>query len=115
MSEPCSGGNLIFVELAGRIIPAIVTSNAIVASIMCLQVFEILKKKVPRQVDLSKFPTGGGRLIAPFFPCCTSCAQCGPKYFTVKGNTKTSTIGDLVDLVVAQFKIEAPILVTNTT
>ncbi|KAJ3284951.1 E1 ubiquitin-activating protein uba2 [Rhizoclosmatium sp. JEL0117] len=92
-------------EMAGNIIPAISTTNAIIAGLMVLQAFKILNN----QYDDCKntFLVHGGQrtqLICGEVPPAPAkeCGTCQAGYFTLTVDTAQFTLSDLVDSVLTK-------------
>jgi ubiquitin-like 1-activating enzyme E1 B len=88
--------------MAGNIIPAIATANAMTASLCVLQSFHVLRKSLPsaRMIYLStsnpKSATASGRLFAPNPKCPTCSVAMGQLYI----DKERATMNDLVEDVI---------------
>lgn len=86
-------------EMAGNIIPAIATANAVIAAIVCLQAVKILKNNIKKtkEVSLRVQPASHYILAASTFaernPTCVVCAE--KPTVTIMLDTKKFTLKDL--------------------
>ncbi|KAJ3113534.1 E1 ubiquitin-activating protein uba2 [Physocladia obscura] len=92
-------------EMAGNIIPAISTTNAIIAGLMVLQAFKILSKN-EEECKNTYLVHGGQRTQiicgeAPPKPSKT-CGTCQAGYFTIHIDTHKFTLGQFVNKVLKQ-------------
>eukprot|EP00842_Homolaphlyctis_polyrhiza_P000252 jgi/Hompol1/1227/HPOL_002673-RA len=90
-------------QMAGNIIPAIATTNAIVAGLIVMLAFKVLSGDYKSCTD-TFVQYGGGRAHilsneAPAEPN-PQCSVCTVGYFTLRINTRTAKLSDLIDLVV---------------
>jgi len=89
-------------EMAGNIIPAIATTNAIIAGLIVMQAFHILAGKF-KDCSTTYLVHGGRRakllVKEPLAPPNKSCYVCQNKNLTVKINTKTASLRFLVETV----------------
>lgn len=95
--------NKIGIEMAGNIIPAIATTNAIVAGMIVMLAFKVLSDQLG-QCKYTYLSWGGGRTHllmntslekpSPF------CSVCSNTYLVLKMNTQTKTLGFLLDKVI---------------
>jgi len=86
------------IEMAGNIIPAIATTNAITAGVCVLQAFKVLRQDLSsaRIVFLSRSPNqvfATERLRSPN----PSCDICGVARATIEVDLSRATLGDLVE------------------
>ncbi|KAH7323317.1 hypothetical protein B0J17DRAFT_682908 [Rhizoctonia solani] len=97
-------------EMAGNIIPAIATTNAIIAGLIVIQALNVLKSLLPNASDKTggalansspknvliqtkpRAPLGVQNLCTPN----PHCAVCRPVYVTVSCDTAKATLGDIV-------------------
>eukprot|EP01028_Stygiella_incarcerata_P011753 TRINITY_DN681_c0_g1_i1.p1 TRINITY_DN681_c0_g1~~TRINITY_DN681_c0_g1_i1.p1 ORF type:complete len:452 (-),score=142.36 TRINITY_DN681_c0_g1_i1:23-1378(-) len=95
--------------IAGRIVPAIATTNAIIASLIVLEAWKILRGRSSdcRYVICSRGPNRWKRKSVlllpsrgrPRNPCCPVCAQ---PYWFLSINAKETSFGDFVDKVLKE-------------
>ena len=89
-------------QMAGNIIPAIATTNAIVAGLCVLQSFKVLKGEYNKSKEVFLTPFASARLLAPDRsrepnPDCPVCSV----YFTsIVADLSRATLKDLVDEIV---------------
>ncbi|CAE6458741.1 unnamed protein product [Rhizoctonia solani] len=95
-------------EMAGNIIPAIATTNAIIAGLIVIQALNVLKSLLPTTPTNSALAHSSPKNVLiqtkPRAPLgvqnlCTPnphCAVCRPVYVTVLCDTSLTTLGDLV-------------------
>lgn len=101
-------------SMAGNIIPAIATTNAMVAGIMVLQAMSILQGEFSRcrNVYVSRVPNPNKKLIAPIqldppLPTCYVCAE--KPEVTVQMNIESFTLNDLKEKILkSHFGMLAP-------
>jgi ubiquitin-like 1-activating enzyme E1 B len=89
--------------MAGNIIPAIATTNAMTASLCVLQAYKVLRE----QLDKAKMvflTRGTERVISsePLRPPNPHCATCGVCYAMLAVDTKRAKLSDLVDYVLKE-------------
>jgi ubiquitin-like 1-activating enzyme E1 B len=101
-------------EKAGSIIPAIATTNAIIAGLIVLKAFRVLAGKLDqcRNTWLKKQPTRGmlfvGSTLDPPNP---KCYVCGDHFVRVKINTETTALKFfLEEIVMKEWELRSPIL-----
>lgn len=94
--------------MAGNIIPAIATTNAVIAGLIVLQAVQVLKA-----ISSSSKPSGGRNVFLqagrPAVPLASShaappnprCAVCRETYLHVKCDTSRLTLGELVEAVLS--------------
>ncbi|KAJ3079635.1 E1 ubiquitin-activating protein uba2 [Quaeritorhiza haematococci] len=91
-------------EMAGNIIPAIATTNAIVAGLIVLQAFKILNNKFLdcKNTYLTPYGSGNNKLLHPSnLPTPNDqCDVCRNTYIRLVVDTKRVTLGQLVEEVV---------------
>jgi ubiquitin-like 1-activating enzyme E1 B len=90
-------------EMAGNIIPAIATTNAMTASLCVLQAFKVMRE----QLDKAKMvflTRGTERVISSesLRPPNPNCATCGVAYSTLHVDTKRAKLSDLVENVLKE-------------
>ncbi|KAL2911357.1 E1 ubiquitin-activating protein uba2 [Polyrhizophydium stewartii] len=91
-------------QMAGNIIPAIATTNAIVAGMIMMLAFKVLAGAIG--ACKNTFVQYGGErthLLSsePFAPPSADCSVCSVGSFVLRINTATATLRDVVDKVVA--------------
>lgn len=86
-------------QIAGNIIPAIATTNAIVAGLCVLQSFKILNDDFSSTKDIFLSPFGTDRLLASdrLPKPNLECVVCGVAYNRVLVDIRTATLNDLVE------------------
>ncbi|KAK4083472.1 uncharacterized protein Triagg1_1134 [Trichoderma aggressivum f. europaeum] len=93
-------------QMAGNIIPAIATTNAIVAGLCVLQSFKVLKGEYGQAKEVFLTPFANARLLAPDKnrEPNPDCPVCGVYYTSVIADLSRATLGDIVEeLVKEQF------------
>ncbi|KAL7941661.1 hypothetical protein V8C42DRAFT_174207 [Trichoderma barbatum] len=93
-------------QMAGNIIPAIATTNAIVAGLCVLQSFKVLKGEYGQAKEVFLTPFANARLLAPDRnrEPNRDCPVCGVYYTSVIADLSRATLEDIVEgLVKAQF------------
>lgn len=93
-------------QMAGNIIPAIATTNAIVAGLCVLQSFKVLKGEYGQAKEVFLTPFANARLLAPDKnrEPNPNCPVCGVYYTSVIADLSRATLGDIVEeLVKDQF------------
>lgn len=85
--------------MAGNIIPAIATTNAIIAGGIVLQALQVLRRSPPRSVFIQ------AQKPSVLLNACTvslpnpRCSVCRETYVHVQTDTSSTTLGDLLDAV----------------
>lgn len=89
-------------QMAGNIIPAIATTNAIVAGLCVLQSFKVLKGEYAKSKEVFLTPFAPARLLAPdrSREPNPDCPVCGVYFTSVAADLSRATLKDLVDDVV---------------
>ncbi|KAH6606710.1 hypothetical protein Trco_005863 [Trichoderma cornu-damae] len=93
-------------QMAGNIIPAIATTNAIVAGLCVLQSFKVLKGEYVQAKEVFLTPFANARLLAPDRnrEPNRDCPVCGVYYTSVIADLTRATLQDIVEgLVKTQF------------
>ena len=86
-------------QMAGNIIPAIATTNAIVAGLCVLQSFKVLKGEYTQAKEVFLTPFAPARLLAPdrSREPNPTCPVCGVFNVTVTVDPSRATVNDIVD------------------
>ncbi|KAK5631337.1 hypothetical protein RRF57_007051 [Xylaria bambusicola] len=86
-------------QMAGNIIPAIATTNAIVAGLCVLESFKVLRGDFDKAQEVFLTPFAGQRLLAPDRPRAPNpdCPICGNYQTSVSVDLSRATLGDLVE------------------
>lgn len=103
-------------QMAGNIIPAIATTNAIVAGLCVLQSFKILKGEYTQSKEVFLTPFAPARLLAPdrSREPNPECPVCGVHFTSVVVDLSRATLKDLVDdIVKARLGYEGKEFVVN--
>ncbi|KAM0520108.1 hypothetical protein ACHAPE_003383 [Trichoderma viride] len=93
-------------QMAGNIIPAIATTNAIVAGLCVLQSFKVLKGEYAQAKEVFLTPFANARLLAPDRnrEPNRDCPVCGVYYTSIVADLSRATLHDIVEgLVKNQF------------
>ncbi|KAJ3072603.1 hypothetical protein HDU98_003326 [Podochytrium sp. JEL0797] len=103
--------------MAGNIIPAISTTNAIIAGLMVLQAFKILNNESD-QCKNTYLAHGGQRtqLVCGETPPAPNkdCGTCQAGYFTLAVDTAVFTLGEFVDSVLnKELKVEGEVTINE--
>ncbi|KAG8832312.1 E1 ubiquitin-activating protein uba2 [Serendipita sp. 399] len=94
-------------EMAGNIIPAIATTNAIIAGLIVLQAVQILRKQIdsltwPYLTAKPNKPITGSQLPTPN----PSCAACADTYIVIRCNPSTVTLSELINAALEHTDLE---------
>eukprot|EP01130_Rhizamoeba_saxonica_P015080 TRINITY_DN6699_c0_g1_i1.p2 TRINITY_DN6699_c0_g1~~TRINITY_DN6699_c0_g1_i1.p2 ORF type:complete len:287 (-),score=77.73 TRINITY_DN6699_c0_g1_i1:20-880(-) len=97
---------------AGNIIPAIASTNAIVAGLMVLEIYKVLNGKIDECISsyLGKTPCRNRLLrVERVEPPNPDCFVCGTNWITLHVNTKTTTLKYFVEeIAVKELNFKAP-------
>jgi ubiquitin-like 1-activating enzyme E1 B len=89
--------------MAGNIIPAIATTNAMTASLCVLQAFKVMREQL-NKAKMVFLTRGTERVISSesLRPPNPHCATCGVAYATLHVDTKRAKLSDLVDVILKE-------------
>ncbi|KZZ98502.1 Molybdenum cofactor biosynthesis, MoeB [Moelleriella libera RCEF 2490] len=89
-------------EMAGNIIPAIATTNAIVAGLCVLEAFKVLKGDYNQAKEVFLTPFGAARLLAPDTSRAPNleCPVCGVFNASIKVDLARATLNDVVENII---------------
>ncbi|KAG9501017.1 hypothetical protein J7337_006699 [Fusarium musae] len=103
-------------QMAGNIIPAIATTNAIVAGLCVLQSFKVLKGEYAQSKEVFLTPFAPARLLAPdrSREPNPECPVCSVYFATIVADLSRATLKDLVDdIVLSKLGFEGKEFVVN--
>lgn len=97
-------------QMAGNIIPAIATTNAMVASLCVLQAYKVLRNELhkTRELFLQKSSMGGGVSDNPD----PKCQVCSRAMLRIQINLDTATVKDLLDTVKSEIGYDTEITIS---